>query len=438
MFDSEKIWEPMNDASRRSLPPPLSSFAATGLLAALLFTATACRIDTAVGEQGRDGSLPPGSGGAGGGGGNMTAGTGVGGGNMTAGTGGGMTAGTDGVTGAAGSGSGGSVSGTAGQAGTGPGAAGAAGTGVTLAEFPSCADLNGTACQGGDCCESILLPGGTVTLNGTQWTLPPFYLDKYEVTVARFRSFMNAAPAWQAAGNPQEGAGAHPLVPESGWRTDWLTQAQQCIGGPFEDGLIPNWDHAAEGGINPSQGTPDYLVPGTDNLAINQVPFLVAFAFCIWDGGRLPAAAEFQLASHGGDGSAPYVWGNTPTPAVMFATIPAATVPTPSADDPYWKDIGIPVGSSPASAGPFGHQDLGAGLQEYLRDAGLSNGATSTGGLIELGGDEYACGTSFDINVFFARTCGLGSWDDPGGSGGFVARQGAGDGVLGFRCARDP
>jgi formylglycine-generating enzyme required for sulfatase activity len=297
--------------------------------------------------------------------------------------------------------------------------------------------LTGTECQGGDCCQTILLPGGNVTLNGTQWTVPPFYLDKYEVTVSRFRAFVNAAPAWQAAGNPQQGAGAHPLVPESGWRTDWMTQVQQCVGGSPADGLVPNWKHYADGN-NPYGGDPDYLVPGSDNLAVNQVPFHVAFAFCIWDGGRLPAAAEFKVASHGGDGTKAYVWGDTPTPAEVFATIPPVTVPTPPRGDTFWKDIGIPVGSHPASAGPFGHQDLAVGMQEYLRDAGLSSGASSTGGLIELGGDEIACADSLASDVYQSRTCGWGSWEQPSGEGEVTVWSGLGDGTVGFRCARDP
>jgi formylglycine-generating enzyme required for sulfatase activity len=279
-------------------------------------------------------------------------------------------------------------------------------------------------------------------MNGTQYTVPPFRLDKYEVTVARFRAFVNAAPAWQAAGNPVEGAGAHPSVPDSGWRTDWMDQFQQSVCGSRANGLIPAWVNDQSWFPVGPDGEPDYNVPGSDTLAVNLVPFHIAFAFCIWDGGRLPAAAEYQLAVHGGDGTAAYPWGDTPTAASVFV-IPTATVPDPNPrpnGGSLWLWEGIPVGSLPAAAGRFGHQDLVTGMQEYLRDAALGGGASSTGGLIELGGDEYACGNDFG-STWFGRTCVSSSWEagvvlvSPAGPVESV--HGMGDGMIGFRCARN-
>ena len=88
----------------------------------------------------------------------------------------------------------------------------------------SCVGMTGTECNGDDCCASPLLPRGTYQRRATvtfSATVSSFRLDKYEVTVGRMRAFAKAWRAWQAAGNPAPGAGAHPKIPGSGWDEDW-------------------------------------------------------------------------------------------------------------------------------------------------------------------------------------------------------------------------
>lgn len=84
----------------------------------------------------------------------------------------------------------------------------------------SCQGMSGTECQGGDCCESPTVDGGYFALGGvagaTQATVSAFALDKYEVTVGRFRNFVDAY-----LGHPVAGAGAHPLIGGSGWQPEW-------------------------------------------------------------------------------------------------------------------------------------------------------------------------------------------------------------------------
>ncbi len=53
-------------------------------------------------------------------------------------------------------------------------------------------------------------------------TVSDFYLDKYEVTVGRFRKFVNAGMGTQKS-VPAEGAGAHPKIAGSGWNSTWNT-----------------------------------------------------------------------------------------------------------------------------------------------------------------------------------------------------------------------
>jgi hypothetical protein len=100
---------------------------------------------------------------------------------------------------------------------------------------PSCG--TGLACAGGvDCCESPVVPGGTFPMGrsvGGSDACPPgldicggtneqpehpvtvssFALDTFEVTVGRWRTFVNA----YTGKPPAAGAGAHPLIGGSGW-----------------------------------------------------------------------------------------------------------------------------------------------------------------------------------------------------------------------------
>jgi formylglycine-generating enzyme required for sulfatase activity len=210
----------------------------------------------------------------------------------------------------------------------------------------------------------------------------------------------------------------------------------------ISNGLLPTWkNYPTSWGSSPDSvvmgGNPNYPIPGTDQLAVNHVPFHIAVAFCIWDGGRLPAKAEFFLAYRGGDGKSAYPWGDTPSPDQIFATTPPASVPTPY-NDGTWSYYAIPVGSHPASAGRFGHHDLAAGLMEYMRDAAQANNAPSTGGFIELGGDERVGWESFDPNINFPRIAVLPSWLSPRSGTVKTSKVGAvGETGIGLRCARD-
>jgi len=49
-----------------------------------------------------------------------------------------------------------------------------------------------------------------------------FALDKYEVTVGRFRKFVNAYVS-NTASAPAVGAGVNPAIPGTGWQSGWNT-----------------------------------------------------------------------------------------------------------------------------------------------------------------------------------------------------------------------
>lgn len=169
------------------------------------------------------------------------------------------------------------------------------------------------------CCTTLAVPGGTFNRNNeptTPATISPFKLDKFEVTVGRLRNFYEAFN-----GNPQgaapiaPGGGAHPKIPNSGWRAAWnvrLPQSWQEI----EDrhGLACNMGgNNMDGGAATWSPEPWALTPGTyDDKPANCIDWYTAFAFCAWDGGRLPTDAEWGFATEGGSEQRRYPWGNAP------------------------------------------------------------------------------------------------------------------------------
>ncbi|WP_437966572.1 SUMF1/EgtB/PvdO family nonheme iron enzyme [Sorangium sp. So ce260] len=196
------------------------------------------------------------------------------------------------------------------------------------------------------CCDSGLVPGGTVQ----QTTVSSFLLDTYEVTVGRFRAFVEAGQGTQAS-VPEAGAGEHPKIPGSGWSDDWnhwfeadtaaLKAALRC--------QLPTWT--------------DEVGPN-EELPMNCITWPEAFAFCVWDGGRLPTTAELIYAAVGGDEQREYPWGQGLDPS--YASYDCRGDGSPAGECAL-SDI-LPVGSKPAGAGRWGHQDLSGGMEEFTRD----------------------------------------------------------------------
>ncbi len=191
-----------------------------------------------------------------------------------------------------------------------------------------------------------------------------FRLDKYLVTVGRFRQFVHASNAgWL----PAPGSGKH--VHLNGGKG--LT----ATGGGFEPGWVAADDMAvAPTDTNllcgPDLGTWTPSPGGQENLPITCVSWEEAYAFCIWDGGFLPSEAEWEYAAAGGSQQREYPWGSTDPGTDNRYAIYGCNYPTPGAA--CSTDDGIthiaPVGTATLGAGLWGQLDLGGDAWELVLD----------------------------------------------------------------------
>lgn len=216
---------------------------------------------------------------------------------------------------------------------------------------PSCLNLAATcgAQSNESCCASAIVPtGGYYRDVGMQHraNVDKFRLDKFEVTVGRFREFVEAYPA----SKPAAGAGAHSQIPNSGWKSAWTLPAGRI---ELESNLKACGSRSTW--MNP---------PSTyENRPINCVSWEIAFAFCAWDGGRLPTEAEWQRAAAGDSGNRYYPWHQNDSEISSSRAVYDCGGDT-TCDI---NDI-LLVGSKPNGVGSWGHMDLGGSVWEWVLD----------------------------------------------------------------------
>jgi formylglycine-generating enzyme len=236
----------------------------------------------------------------------------------------------------------GATGGTAGTGGTGAtgGTAGASSPGLV----PGGVFSMGRSTSGPD----MFASGNANELPEHSASVSQFRLDVSEVTVERFRRFVSQYPG----SRPAAGAGAHPGIPNSGWKAAWnsLVSADSSnLTIELKCSFRATWT--------------DEPVQANEQKPINCVTWYMAFAFCAFDGGFLPSEAEWEFAAAGGGENRLYPWGAA-APDPVRASYDCRFDGNPVCD---YTDIPLVRGTS--GVGSFGHYELGGSMREWVLDS---------------------------------------------------------------------
>jgi formylglycine-generating enzyme len=314
--------------------------------------------------------------------------------------------------------------------------------GACVADAPSCADGGagqsscGTAHE--SCCTNELVPGGTFdrSYDDVTYTDPTnpatvstFRLDKYEVTVGRYRAFVSAVEnGWL----PADGSGKHAHL------NGGNGLAGVVASGPSTPPYEPGWALADTASLaTTSSGWNTNLLcdaqhqewtasPGAnENLPIGCETWTEAYAFCIWDGGFLPSEAEWNYAAAGGGGSGGqrvYPW-----------SVPSTDAGIDCANANLVSCVGSAsgVGSlSPLGDGAYGHTDMAGNVWEWNLDWFATSYVAMCDDCTYVGNNSMLRvmrGAAYDANTTEA----LASYR-------FSFLPGVRSATFGLRCARAP
>jgi formylglycine-generating enzyme required for sulfatase activity len=164
-----------------------------------------------------------------------------------------------------------------------------------------------------------------------------FQLDELEVTVGRFRAYVSSF-----SGAPEAGAGAHPEIEASGWRSEWdarLPSSKESLLASLHCNF--DWETWSD---EPAE---------REDYPLTCASYYVAFAFCAANGGRLPTEAEWEYAASGGAQQRTYPWGDG-EPSLELALFDSAAI--------------APAGGHRSGMARFGQLDLAGSAWEWTLD----------------------------------------------------------------------
>jgi sulfatase modifying factor 1 len=226
------------------------------------------------------------------------------------------------------------------------------------------------------CCTSLVVCGGTYsrwyyypnpdggpTAEADPATVSGFRLDKYLVTVGRFRQFV---AAWNGGFLPPVGSGKHAYL------NGGKGLKNSGSPGSYETG----WVSLDDSNISPTDANlacgPPYdawttTAGAQENLPINCVNWWESYAFCIWDGGFLPSEAEAEYAAAGGNEQRVYPWGLTDPGTTNQYAIYGCYYPSHSGTCTSVANLAA-VGTAVSGVGRWGQLDLAGDVFEWSLD----------------------------------------------------------------------
>ena len=219
----------------------------------------------------------------------------------------------------------------------------------------------------GDCCRSPLVAGGSYSRGSSSATVNDFRLDAYEITVGRFRRFVDAVVGGY---RPGKGTGKHAHLNgggglnvagssdyEQGWDEAWSSSLASTKRA---------WDTALSCDADYATWTSE--VGSSERRPITCATWFEAQAFCTWDGGFLPTEAEWEyVAVAGGGAGYTYPWGSAAPGLNANLAVYGCFFKSAGGACTGVSNI-APVGSVSAGDGKYGQSDLAGNAVEWVLD----------------------------------------------------------------------
>jgi formylglycine-generating enzyme required for sulfatase activity len=195
----------------------------------------------------------------------------------------------------------------------------------------------------------IAVPAGEfIYQDGEKVTLPAFWIDEHEVTIADYKEFLDFL-----AENPEEAKNfAHPDMPEgkSHVPLDWADNEALTPPMPGYYKRAVRWKQYKEAALD------------VDSPVFN-VDWYDAYAYAKWKGRRLPTEQEWEKAARGTDGRR-YPWGNEEDPQRVNSGHDYDPNPKKGGDlDGYkrWSPVNLPAGDTSR----YGVRGLAGNVSEW-------------------------------------------------------------------------
>ncbi|MBL6766339.1 MAG: formylglycine-generating enzyme family protein [Verrucomicrobiae bacterium] len=222
--------------------------------------------------------------------------------------------------------------------------------------------------------EMVWIPGGTFQMGSTNGQpdevpvhtveISGFWMDRHEVSNARFREFANASKYITIAERtprPED----FPGVPVENLKAGSIIFQPPGFDVPIGNNSHVWWAYGVNASWKRPEGENSGIDDRMDHPAVH-IAWYDAMAYCKWAGKRLPTEAEWEYAARGGTNNFLYVWGNEKgDPAKPPCNIFQGSFPNNNTVVDGYKATS-PGGKFPANI--FGLHDMAGNVWEWCSD----------------------------------------------------------------------